>query len=104
MPDPRERHETVRESLRSTLTGDAAYTARELSERIGVSERDVMAHLEHLGRGARGHGDRLVVEPARCGDCGFEFKKRERLSRPSRCPVCKSERVDAPRFRLQQRG
>jgi predicted Zn-ribbon and HTH transcriptional regulator len=58
----------------------------------------VVAHLEHVARSlARGDAE-LKIEPPRCVDCGFAFKKRERTSRASRCPRCKSERLDAPRF------
>ena len=98
MTEPPERSETIRGALRAALR-DGELTARELSEQVGISERDVSHHLEHLQR-ASGHGERLVVRPARCGRCGFEFKKRRKLTRPSRCPVCRGERIQAPRFAL----
>ena len=49
MPDrgPPERTRTVREALREELLRGAA-TARDLSERVGVREKDVPGHLEHL--------------------------------------------------------
>jgi predicted Zn-ribbon and HTH transcriptional regulator len=61
------------------------------------------AHLEHLERSlARGELE-LRVEPPRCQECGFGFKKRERLGRPSRCPRCRSERLDSPLFSVKPR-
>ncbi len=36
--------------------------------------------------------------PATCKKCGYQFTDRERLKKPSRCPRCKSERIDPPRF------
>jgi hypothetical protein len=75
-------------------------TARELSAHVGIPEKQVAGHLEHLARSLRAGGERFQVEPAGCQDCGFVFKKRDRLTRPSRCPVCRSEHLDAPRFRI----
>jgi transcriptional regulator len=96
-----ERQETVRVALRQALrTGPA--TAHDLSARVGVPEKEVAGHLEHLARSLRGArtGERLRVDPAACLECGFAFRKRERLGRPSRCPVCRGERVDGPRFAI----
>jgi len=98
-PSATERQVTVRAALRQALrTGPL--TARELSGRVGIPEKQVAGHLEHLGRSLRATGERLHVEPARCRECGFVFRKRDRLSRPSRCPVCRSEHLDAPRFSI----
>jgi predicted Zn-ribbon and HTH transcriptional regulator len=100
--DPAERQATVRAALRQALQAGAR-TARELSGTVGVPEKQVAAHLEHLARSLKAAGERLRVEPARCLDCAFTFRKRDRLSRPSRCPVCRSERLDAPRFAIDAR-
>jgi predicted Zn-ribbon and HTH transcriptional regulator len=97
---PTERQATVRIALRQALRAGPR-TARELSGAVGVPEKQVAAHLEHLARSLKAAGERLRVEPARCQDCGFTFRKRDRLSRPSRCPVCRSERLDAPRFAVE---
>jgi predicted Zn-ribbon and HTH transcriptional regulator len=99
---PEERQATVRAALRLALRAGPR-TARELSGAVGVPEKQVAAHLEHLARSLKAAGERLRVEPARCQDCGFTFRKRDRLSRPSRCPVCRSERLDAPRFAVETR-
>lgn len=47
---PPTRSETVRAALRERLRSEAALTSRELSQAIGGSERDVLAHAEHLER------------------------------------------------------
>ena len=89
----------MRAALREALRA-GPLTARELSARVGVPEKQVAGHLEHLGRSLKAAGERLRVKPACCLDCGFVFRKRDRLSRPSRCPVCRSEHLDAPRFAI----
>lgn len=99
---PRERHETVRQSIADALR-DNALTARELSVLLSIRERDVAPHLEHLERSLASGGERLHVEPARCSACDFVFRDRRRASRPSRCPRCKSERIVAPVFSVRAR-
>ena len=96
-----ERAGTVRDRLRAALRGEPL-SARELSARVSISEKDVAHHLEHLARSLAHDGLRLVVDPANCEHCGFVFKKRERLDAPSRCPVCRSERIAAPKFAIAE--
>ena len=98
-----ERSQTIREGLRAELLRGPA-TARELSQRVGISEKDVAGHLEHLERSSRARGERLVVEPAACIACGYSFAKRARLTRPGSCPSCGSTRIDPPAFRLEPVG
>jgi predicted Zn-ribbon and HTH transcriptional regulator len=75
--------------------------ARQLSQLSRLSEREVYEHLKHLELGARGSEERLRVQPSECLGCGFVFDERGRLTPPSRCPKCKSERISAPSFRLE---
>jgi transcriptional regulator len=96
---PPARNETVRQAIRETIR-EASLTAHEISEVVGIREREVAAHLASIERGAKHSGERLLTEPARCEPCGFVFQTRERLTTPSRCPKCKSERIHPPSFRL----
>jgi predicted Zn-ribbon and HTH transcriptional regulator len=91
-----ERLATARQQLRRVLK-EGPRTVAELSVRVSLEEREVLDHLSHIERESR-HGERLRIEPAECVSCHFAFTKRRRLKRPSRCPVCKSERVSSPRF------
>jgi transcriptional regulator len=96
-----ERNQTVREAIRAELLRGAA-TARDLSERVSIREKDVADHLEHLDKSLRARGEKLVVEPASCIACGYSFARRPRLSRPGSCPECGSTRIDPPAFRIEQ--
>ena len=96
---PPPRTASVREALRAALAEGPA-TAKELSRRAGVRERDVAEHLEHLARSLASRGERLAVEPASCLDCGYVFRRRERLARPSACPACRGTHLDPPVFAL----
>ena len=94
-----ERDETIRKSIISFLEGEGPLSAKEISGLVRISEKEVYAHLEHIKKSLHKRKDgAFVVTPARCRECGFEFKKRERLKKPSRCPVCKSELLDEPVF------
>lgn len=102
---PDERHATLRQSLGEALrAGDA--TARDLSRRVGIPERDVAEHVRHLERSVRRGGERVVVEPSVCLSCGFAFTHRERhrYTRPGRCPECHGRRLTLPRFRIERVG
>jgi predicted Zn-ribbon and HTH transcriptional regulator len=69
-----------------------------ISKLFGIKEKEVLDHLQHIAKSA--HPKRLTVEPASCKQCGFSFKKRTRLNTPGRCPVCKSESISPPRFKI----
>jgi transcriptional regulator len=97
---PRPANETIRDALRAALTGSRSLTALELSSLVGISHKQVDEHLEHLQRSLAGAGEELVVESARCMTCEYVFEDRTKLGRPSRCPKCKGERVEPPRFRI----
>lgn len=90
------RPETIRQEIIALLSRESM-TARELSGQVGVAEKEVLHHLEHIKLALR---DALVLEPALCLACGFSFRKRERLKGPGRCPVCKSEHIAEPRFAI----
>jgi transcriptional regulator len=93
---PADRHDTLRHEI-IALLGAETLTTREISELVGISEKEVLEHLEHVRIALHGG---LVMTPALCMACGFTFRKRERLKGPGRCPVCKSEHIAEPRFSI----
>jgi len=88
---------TLRREMAEALEKDSL-DMRELSKIFHIKEREVLDHLRHISRSAR--PKRFVIEPACCLDCGFIFKKRSRLSTPSRCPLCRSLSITLPRFKI----
>ena len=89
---------TIRQSIVEILSHEKL-SALELSAYVGVSEKEITHHLEHI-RTSLKPKRLLSIEPAYCKDCGFQFKKRDRLNAPSRCPQCKSEYIENPRFSI----
>ncbi|MGD8701191.1 MAG: ArsR family transcriptional regulator [Desulfosarcina sp.] len=90
---------TLRQEIIELLRQEAM-TARDISQAVGVSEKDVYRHLVHVQQSVAGQGRELVVIPCTCRACGYIFKARRRLTRPGRCPRCRESRIDHPVFRI----
>ncbi len=90
---------TLRQHMMAALQEDE-WDVRGLSQRLGISEKDVIAHLAHVQRSLAAGGTRLVIQPAYCRACGFAFKDRGRFTRPGRCPQCRQTWIAPPVFRL----
>jgi predicted Zn-ribbon and HTH transcriptional regulator len=91
--------QTLRQRIMSSLLS-AEMDAREISQAIGIPEKEVYRHLAHVARSASGGGRQLKVRPSECLQCGYVFTHRRRLNRPGRCPRCKQSRLRPPRFRV----
>jgi predicted Zn-ribbon and HTH transcriptional regulator len=88
---------TLRKKIAEVLESESL-DLREISRRFGIKEREALEHLEHVALSIR--PKKLISEPARCQGCGFTFKKRTRLNTPGRCPLCRSESISSPVFRI----
>ena len=82
------------------LLNESQLNARELSQRIGIQEKEVVAHLSHIKRSLKAKHKKLVIGPAVCLLCGYVFRERRRLTRPGRCPACKKSHIQSPQFRI----
>lgn len=91
---------TIRQQIIDMLQQGEA-EAKDLSQEIGISEKEVYGHLPHIAKSLPRQGKKLKTRPARCIACGYEFKSRERLTPPGRCPLCKSERIENPGFSVR---
>jgi len=89
---------TVRQAMKELLA-EQPHSSLELSQLLSQSEKQVLDHLFHLAR-APGPGRHFQIIPAVCKNCGFVFRKRDRLTRPSRCPLCQHQSISRPRFAL----
>ncbi len=97
---PVEKQTTIRREIISLLL-EETLSAREISARVHIPEKEVVDHLEHIRAAAHDHGGTLRLVPAACKKCGFEFHKRERPARPGRCPVCHGEQIREPRYFME---
>ena len=94
--EPPER--TPRQRIIELITG-TRLSSHQLAQMLGIAERHVEEHLTHVVKTiARDKTRRFILDPARCQDCDFVFRDRSRLTSPSRCPLCRSEAIAAPRY------
>jgi predicted Zn-ribbon and HTH transcriptional regulator len=100
---PVERQETIRKEIISILGGEIL-SAREISADVRVSEKDVYKHLEHIRKTINKIEHNFIIKPAECKKCGFVFRKRDRLKKPGKCPVCRSELIQEPLFSVRKTG
>ena len=75
--------------------------AREISSAVSIGEKEVYTHLSHIAHSVKHQGKTLIIKPAECLGCGYIFKKRKRFTSPSRCPICKSEHIENPMYRIE---
>lgn len=90
---------TVRQRMIHLLEQEEL-SAREISQRLGIREKEVYDHLTHIARSMTARGKKLRVPPFACLGCGYVFRERERFTRPSRCPRCRGTRIQTPVYRL----
>jgi transcriptional regulator len=94
---------TPRQYLIDLLTG-VRRSSQELAALLGLPERQVEDHLLHIVRSlAHDPTRRFMLEPSLCHGCHYVFRRRTRLTRPSRCPQCRSESISDPRFTIEFR-
>ena len=92
--------ETVRRRMIRLLEENQC-TARDLSQSLGITEKQVYDHLAHVGRSVKSENKKLRMTPARCLGCGFVFENRSRLTKPGRCPSCKDGPISPPAYRVE---
>ncbi len=100
---PLERYETIRKHI-TALLQEETLSAKDLSQSMRIPEKDISGHLEHIKKTLSKNNQRLVVIPAQCEKCGFVYKKRERFSKPGKCPVCRESLIRPPLFHIGQTG
>ena len=84
-----------------SLLCEQEMSARDLSQAMGIREKEVYTHLFHMERSVAAQKKRLMIIPSRCTNCGFVFKDRRRFTRPGRCPHCKSEQIQNPMYKIK---
>ena len=90
---------TVRRDLVKILSlqpRSVSSVAREL----GLTRGDVEDHLRHAIRSAKAAGHSILIEPARCRQCGFLFGE-DKLSKPGKCPECRGTRLYEAQIRIE---
>jgi transcriptional regulator len=74
---------------------DQKMSLSEIARAVNEKPKDVIDALTHLAQSSRHSDYELVIEPAECRKCGFEFRT-DKFSRPSKCPQCRSTWIFEP--------
>ncbi len=91
---------TERQELLNVLTRNELFSLKELKLKFKMTAQEIKQEVEHIFKTAKNLGYSLHVVPAECSKCKFIFEDRRKVSAPSRCPKCKSERILEPLFKL----
>ena len=93
---------TPRQRIADLLTL-SPMTTQQIAAVVKMSERQIEEHLGHIVKTvARDRSLRFVLHPSECKECDFVFRDRNRLTRPSRCPRCRSEAITDPRYSIER--
>ena len=102
---PHQREETIRHKIIEYLILEEELSAKALSKLVSVSEKEIYDHLFHIYQTInRDKTKKFVLLPAECRRCNYIFEKRNKLKKPSSCPECHSQLIDAPLFSIIQLG
>jgi predicted Zn-ribbon and HTH transcriptional regulator len=71
-----------------------------IARELGLPRGDAEDHLRHAIRSAEAAGHTIIIEPARCRQCGFVFS-RDKLSKPGKCPECRGTRLHEPQIGIE---
>ena len=78
-------------------------TLSEIAREVHETPKDVIDALTHLAKSAKHSDYALLVAPAECRKCGFEFST-DRFTRPGKCPKCKATWIYEPTFSVQSKA
>ncbi|MDP6394236.1 MAG: transcriptional regulator [Desulfobacterales bacterium] len=92
--------QTIRHQMMTHLNG-SEMTAIELSQILGIPEKEVYSHLPHVSSSVKSKGKRLFIQPARCLNCRYVFKDRRRFTSPGRCPRCRKSHIQMPAYQIR---
>jgi hypothetical protein len=92
---------TRREEIFEMLKNEAV-SAQELASYFRCTLKEIEDDLQHIAKSVRPAFE-LRMYPAVCRSCGFVFRERTKIRKPSRCPKCKSESIDFPKFRIEKK-
>ena len=89
---------TRRREIAQILSGGSR-SVSSLARELGLDRRDAEDDLRHAIRSAQAAGHQVVVEPAKCKQCGFVFGE-DKLSKPGKCPSCRGSRIFEAQIRI----
>lgn len=90
---------TIRQQITELLSSEPL-GAREISQELHISEKEVYDHLVSIRKSVAASGKKLSITPAACLSCGFVFRDRKRYKPPGSCPKCRKTHIQRPLFSI----
>jgi transcriptional regulator len=90
---------TVRKDLIQLLSTQPRSVSA-IARDLGLKRADAEEDLRHAIRSAEAAGYRVSIVPAKCRSCDFTFETN-RLTKPGKCPVCRSTRLYEPQISIE---
>ncbi len=82
---------------------NGVYSLSHLAKLLEMTPKEVATDLQHLSKTLKHSGDlELLMVPAQCRSCGFQFSHKKHLTKPSKCPQCKSTWIEEPAFTIKK--
>ncbi len=81
-----------------------SFSVKDISLALRISEKDAYSHLAHIQLTVEKRKLKFILTPAECMKCGFIFKKRERLKKPGKCPLCHGESITLPMYSIEPKN
>ncbi len=89
---------TRREEIKEILLKEKK-SAQQLANMFQTELNEILEDIEHIAISVK--PKKIVKIPASCRKCGFLFKERSRIKKPSKCPRCRGEWVQAQLFGIE---
>lgn len=91
---------TRREKIVEILSKNGDMTLQELVELTDSSLKMVVEDIDKVRKTIKSENKRIEASSASCMGCSYVFAGRSRISDPTKCPECHSERISPQRFRI----
>ena len=90
---------TRREDIIEYLCSNPA-SAKVLSVHFDVPIKEIEIDLEHIRKSVRRMKKKLLVAPAHCVSCDYQFGSKK-VKLPKKCPECHGQRIQARMFKIE---
>lgn len=91
---------TRREKIVDLLSENEDMTLQEMADLTNFAVKTIANDLDSVRKSIKSENKRIEVNPATCMGCNYIFSGRNRISDPSKCPECHSERISPQKFRI----
>lgn len=82
---------------------DKPMSLTDIARLIDSPPKDVEDDLKHLIKSLRHSSYHLIITPAQCRKCGFQFHK-DKLHKPGKCPRCHETWIQEPLFEIKDKS